>query len=1127
MKFFNKMMKQKIKLLTILLILFFFQEAKAQISVSFSKTPLSQALLILEKASGYSFFYSSALTGLDTLVGIEAENQDMASILNNLLYGLEISYEIKSDKQIILSKKEKRPVPQETNPNKLIITGTVKDLTGLPLINCGVLIEGGGTGTVTDGEGRFSIELPHSGAVLVFTSLGYETIRFKTGKERTVNIVLKEDKELLEEVVVIGYGTQKKVNLTGAVSMISGDDMASRPINNALNGLQGLLPGVTVVNPSAQPGMSRSTIRIRGIGTIGKADPLILIDGVEGDLISINPEDIESVSVLKDAASAAIYGARAANGVILVSTKKLSSAKAVEASVSLGSYFGFQTPTRLPEMCGAIDFMSLDNEARQNVGTPAAWSESDFEKVRTGSDPNHFADTEWLKAVLNTYAPQQNYTLGINGKIGGGGYLLSYRHFNQEGLTSGASTGERKHNLRFKINTRLIDRLDLSSNISYTSGRVISPVNSLKDGGGAIYNAMRIAPNSPIYYTDGSWAYGGGTTNPAAILHNGGRTKIETEELSIMETLKLDICKGLNVSATYNLTSYNGLKDILKKTITFTNPQDGSQYVYAKPNSLKNEDLRHIQNTFIIQSNFDFSFHGHNIGGVIGMSQEWYKSRSFSASRTSLISEKNPSLNLGSAASMSNDAKISSWAIRSGFGRLSYNFKERYLLEANLRYDLSSRFSKKRRGGLFPSFSAGWRISEENFMSFSKKIFDNIKLRASWGMLGNQYVGSSDFPYMSILKEFSSGISLIGSNPTTGYVQTNLSNPNLTWEKIKMLDLGLDLSLLQNRLSVSFDWYDKNTEGILLRLNYPGQLGAYPSEQNAGKVNNRGWELDINWRDRRGGFDYGAGFNISDVKNKIIDLGGNPPDLSGYKIRQAGYPIDAFYGYIAEGLMGPDDFKISDKENHIYNLPSIPVIIGNSYQPGDIKYKDISGPDGKPDGRITPEYDKVVIGSNIPRYTYSLRMHAGWKGIDFSMALQGVGKCTGYLTGTARHAFQDMAAYPQKIHLERYNIKSNPNPSALYPRLTYNTSFNQSTFSTFWLENAAYLRVKNIQIGYSLPDIWISKIRMSKCRIYFSADNIFTFSKFFYAYDPETPVSSGGYYPQVKTFAIGMNIIFK
>ena len=1101
----------------------------AQVTVNIDSMPLTEALKKLEEQTGYSFFYSNVLPDKDAVVSVKANNKDIAAVMDQLLDGLAVSYKINEDKQIALYADEPEVVEQ-TKPTGRTVSGVVYDSDGLPVIGAGVMVEGSLHGTVTDEDGRWTLELEDDNVTLEISSMGYQSQSVAVKGRSDFTVTLTSDTQYLDEVVVVGYGTQKKVNLTGSVSMVTSEDMASRPVSNMSSGLQGLLPGVTVVNATGQPGESGTTIRVRGVGTIGNANPLILIDGIEGDLSTINPEDIESVSVLKDAASASIYGARAANGVLLVTTKKMNDnlgAAMDNAKVTFGAYAGIQTPTRLPQMCDAIEFMTLDNEARQNVGTAIGWLEDSFKKVTDNTDPNYFANTDWLDEVLNSYAPQQNYSLSLNGGIGSSGYMLSYRYFDQKGLTVGSSTGEQRHNVRFKMNTKLIDRLTLSSNISYTSRKVTSPINSLTSGGGAIYNAMRIAPNAPVRYTDGTWAYGGGNTNPVAILNDGGRSNVSTEEFSLLEVLKLEILKGWDVTATYNLTSTNGFKDILKKTITFVNPEDKSVNVYASPNSLKNVDLKNVQQTFIIQSNFDLTFGKHNVSGVAGMSQEWYEARMFEASRTNLSTEFEPTLNLGDPSTMSNNATYSSWALRSGFGRVSYNYDVRYLLEANIRYDLSSRFHKSVRGGWFPSVSAGWRISEEQFMSFAKPYVDNLKIRGSWGMLGNQYVGSSDYPYMSVLEAFTSGLSLIGTSATTGYVPSTLANPNLTWEHIKMVNAGVDVALLQNRLTMSFDWFNKDTEGILLKLNYPAQIGPKPSEQNAGKVNNRGWEFDLNWRDQRGEFYYGIGFNISDVKNRIVDLAGNAPDLSGYQIRMVGYPIDAFYGYKAIGLMTPEDFKISDTQNHNYSLPKVPVILGNDYQPGDIKYEDISGPDGKPDGRITPEYDKVVLGSNIPRYTYTVRGDLGWKGIDFSFVIQGVGKCDGYLEGTARHAFQDMAAYPQKVHLERYNVVTNPNPDALYPRLTYNTGFNQNTFSTYWMENASYMRLKNVQIGYTFPEKWMKKARIDNLRVYLSGDNLLTVSDFFYAYDPETPVSKGGYYPQVKTVVLGLNITFK
>lgn len=1094
------------------------------ISIDVKNVGLEQVFSLIEQQSAYKFSYRNSILDQSRDISLKMESEKIEDILQAILPAKGLQYNIAAGNSIVITRIAETRSNQA--PQQKRITGNITDEKGEAIIGANIQVKGTATGTITDFDGKFEIEAPVNGTILI-SYIGYLNESVNIGDRSVINVRLKEDTKLLDEVVVVGYGTQKKVNLTGSVSMITADDLNSRPVSSVSGGLQGLLSGVTVVNTSGQPGTNNTSIRIRGLGTIGNSNPLVLVDGVEGDMSTLNPEDIQSVSVLKDAASASIYGARAANGVILVTTKRLNT-KDQAPTISVNAYYGTQTPTRLPQMADAIEFMTLDNEARNNVGTGVAWQDYHFNHVLNGTAPNLFGNTDWISAVLNSNAPQQNYAVNVNGNLGRSGYLLSYRYFDQAGLTVGNSTGEQRHNLRFKVDSRLLDKVEISTNIGYTMRNVVSPIGALTSGGGAIYTAMRIAPNVPVYFTDGSWAYGGGNTNPVAILHDGGNTKFDADEMSLMSVAKIDILKGWDISATYSIVNRNSLTQVLRKSITFTNPEtpETPLYIYNNPNSLNNSDARQRQQTFILQSNFEFDIDKHKISGVGGFSQEWSVLRQFEASRINLITEQDPTLNLGSKEGMSNNGGASQWAIRSGFGRLNYNYSDRYLMEVNLRYDLSSRFHKSNRGGLFPSFSGAWRISEESFMEFSRNFLDNVKLRASWGMLGNQYVGSTDYPYLSVLNEVT-GLSSIGTQGTTGYTQTTLANPLLTWEKIDMLDIGFDVTLLKNRLNINFDWYNKNTNDILLQLKYPNQIGASPSEQNVGSVNNRGWEIDLSWRDKIGEFSYGLSFNLSDVQNKITDLGDTAPDMSSYLIRRVGDPIDAFYGYIAEGLMTPDDFTFYDDFEQKYFSPKVPVVMGPDYQPGDIKYKDISGPQGIPDGRISPEYDRVVLGSAIPRYTYSFKTDLMYQGVDFSFSLQGVGKADGYLTGTARHAFQDMAAYPQKIHMERYNVVSNPNPNAAYPRLTYNTDFNQAAFSTFWLEDASYLRLKNVQVGYTLPAEITKKAKIEKCRFYVSGDNLLTLSNFFYAYDPETPISSGGYYPQIKTFVVGVNLTFQ
>lgn len=451
-----------------------------QISVSFKDVPLTEALATLENESEYSFFYSNMLPDKDALVSIDAKDKSIEFILDRIFSDLAISYEINGH-QIVLSE-EKKDIDKETKETTFKASGTVIDSTGEPVIGAGVLIEGAKGGTITDANGNWELIVPSAQTKIRISSLGYKEQIIVAGSAAARKVVLAEDTQMLQETVVVGYGVQKKVNLTGAVAMINSEDMASRPISNLSSGIQGMLPGVTVVSPSGQPGESMTTIRVRGIGTIGNANPLILIDGVEGDLSTLNPEDIESMSVLKDAASSAIYGARAANGVLLVTTKSLSKL-AEEPTINFGAYYGIQAPTCLPEMCNAIEFMNLDNEARRNVGTPEAWFETDFEKVKNGTAPNYFANTDWVNEVMKKTAPQFNVSLGINGKAKRLAYMASYRYFDQRGLTAGSTTGDKRHNFRIKLNTTILNRVHFTTNVSYVNSNVTSPVNSLSSGG--------------------------------------------------------------------------------------------------------------------------------------------------------------------------------------------------------------------------------------------------------------------------------------------------------------------------------------------------------------------------------------------------------------------------------------------------------------------------------------------------------------------------------------------------------------------------------------------------------------------------------------------------------------------
>lgn len=1024
------------------------------------------------------------------------------------------------DRQIVFD-----PAGEETVQQATGIRGRVTSQTGEPLPGVTIYIKNTQTGTVTDVNGTYYLSGAGEGATLVFSFVGMKTLEVQVGTQTTLDVVMEDETIGIGEVVAIGYGVQKKVNLTGSVSVVTSEEIASRPVTAVSTGLQGLLPGVTIVNSTGLPGQSTGSIRIRGLGTIGNSNPLVLIDGVEGNINILNPEDIESVSVLKDAASASIYGARGANGVVLVTTKSVKG-KQAQPTINFNGYYGLQMPTSLPEMASAMDYITMDNEARANVGLPSNYPADATDRILNGTDPDYYNNSDWVNAIYRKSAPQQNYSVNVTGNNPLMGYYFSYSLLDQDGLTVGSATNSLRHNIRSKVNTRIANLLDVTANMGYTDRTYAMPSGGFASGSGAIYTAMRISPVIPTRFTDGRWGYGGGSANPIALLYDSGENNFRSQEFSGNFSGKVDLAKGWNATTTYSFIQSNSLREILSKTIHYYRPGTEDIWYSTNPtNKFENRDYSSIKQTLIAQSNYDRAFGKHEISAVAGFSQEWYTEKNFTAERINLTTEFNPSLVFGAQEGMSNGASAATWAIRSGFGRMSYNFDERYLLEANLRYDLSSRFYKTKRAGLFPSFSAGWRISEEAFFENLRDVITNLKLRGSWGVLGNQYVGSSDYPYMAVVGTVSAPN--IGTDANVGYTQTSLPNPALHWETIHMTNLGLDMSI-SKKLTLTADWFVKNTNDILLRLTYPGVLGMSPTEENVGSVQNKGWEVDLRWQDKAGSdFHYATTFILSDVKNKITDFGGLQPSIGTYTIRRVGDPIDAFYGLVADGLAMPWDFERYDPVAKRYVGPKFPIMDADAglVQPGDVKYKDLDGPEGQPDGKISLDNDRKVIGSAIPRYTFSFKGEAAYRGLDFSLYLQGVGKSDGYITGAGRHTFIDQSAYPQMVHMERWTA-ANPDPEAAYPRFTANYSYNQR-FSTFWLENASYLRLKNVQLGYTFGKDLLQKYKIDRFRVYCSGDNLLTLSDFFYAYDPESPVTSGGFYPQVKTVIFGFNITFK
>lgn len=1119
------------KIWCMLLLLCFLVPLKAfaqqqRTSVNINNLPLKEAVQQIATLHSLNVAYSKEFINPNTKVSLNVTDITLESALSQLLKGTEIGFKFMNG-NILLFNKESQGINDKSTVQQVRMistSGVVSDENGEPVIGAAVIVPGTQIGTVTDFDGRFSLKV-QEGSTLEISYLSYATEKRKVTSSSPLLITLNPSTELLDEVVVVGYGTQKKVNLTGSVSTVSSDKLKNRPITNISTGLQGLVPGMTVIsnNNGGLPGQSNATIRVRGTGTIANSSPLVLIDGVEGSMDLINPNDIENISVLKDAASASIYGNKAANGVILITTKSVSGIE-TKPTITFNTYLGIQTPTNLPKMADAPTYMAWDMEANANVGEVSAFTEDDIQKVINQSDPNYYANTDWIDAIYRSAAPQQNYNLSIDGKAKNMGYLFSYGMLNQEGLLVGNSTESKRHNLRLKLNTKVADIITLNANIGYIDRKHTSPNAGFNAASGIIYNAMRTSPTTPVRFTDGNWGYGGGQTNQVALLHDGGGQEFTSQEFTGNFSAKVDILKGWTASTTYSVRKVNSLRELLTKELAFYRPETDD--IWTKPiktSSFENRDYTTSQQTFFAQTDYDLKIKKHSMHVMLGFQQEWNKSKSFSAKRDSLTTEKDPVIDFGLESMSSASGGGSQWAMRSGFGRINYNYDERYLFEANLRYDLTSRFIKENRGGWFPSFSAAWRLSEENFMQNTKEWLDQLKLRASWGILGNQYSSSNNYPYLSVIGNVN--VPTIGTLPQQGYSETIIGNPNLLWEKSYNTNIGFDMSVLNNRLNISGDFFIRKTKDIIYSKVYPGQNGYTSIEENGGIVKNTGWELQFNWNDKIGNdFSYGAIFSISDVKNKLTKFG--DPQYSGYNqsyITKEGYALNSLYGLVSEGLAMPTDFEYYDATSGKYMNPKFAVMpdYAGTVQPGDIKYKDLNG-----DGIIDLDNDREVVGNSFPRYTYSFNGYLNWKNFDFSFLIQGVGKADGYIYGPARHAFNDQSTYPQKFHSGRYQA-SNPNPNASYPRFTYNDEINSRNFSTFWKEDASYLRLKNIEIGYSLPKNLIQKIRLERCRFYASADNVFTSTKYLSTYDPETPVQGGGYYPQVRTFVFGFNITFK
>ena len=996
------------------------------------------------------------------------------------------------------------------------ISGKVTDAaTKQPVPGVSVIVDNSSVGTSTNVDGTYTLEVPANAKSLSASCLGYDEVSHEIGHRTTIDFVIAESHQKIDDVVVVGYATQKKVNVTGSVSSVDAKSLESRPIVSTSVALQGLMPGVTVTSQSGAPGADGGSIRIRGINSFGGSStaPLVLVDGIEESLDNVDPNLIESISVLKDAASSSIYGSRAANGVILVTTKRGSKDK---FTLSYKGYVGWQSPTDLPKTVNAVQFRELTNLMNENDSQPLTYDPEEIEIYRQnmGKDVDKYPNTDWQKILLNGSGFMHNHTVSLGIGTERVRMLTTLGYTDKEGIIK--RTDFKRYVFRHNADILFNDKLSMKLDLSFSNGdRRYSPYQS------TIFNYMNTRPaDIPCVFSTGLYnGLGLLGQNPLAEMMEGGQNKTNNLRLSGAITLEYKPLKWLAISgmiapryATTNVHNYK------KAITTYQDPEGTATLVHNPKTSLTETGSRSFYGNYNAMLKIDKDFGGHNIKFIAGVERNTYDYKYLKAYRE-VFNYDYDQIDAGEIENQQTGGRRYQWAIQSYFGRINYNFKERYLFEANFRADGSSRFTKKNRWGYFPSVSAAWRLSEEPFMDKAKEILSNAKIRVSYGTLGNQNLsGASDTAnYYPTSSNLNTGNVSMGGNIYPIVSLDTLANPDITWETTSVFDVGVDLTFW-HKFNITADWYLKNTKDILMTLDMPLGIGLGAPYQNAGKVRNTGWEVSLGYNNKWGDFSFGVQANVSDVKNKIIDMRGKTA-TSGVLRNQEGHSIGDIYTLKAIGII-----RTQEEADWINaNCPQ---------EKGDVKIGDIRYADITKDGKVDLN-DKTFVGSTIPRYTYSLNLDFGWKGIHLSALFQGVGKVDGYLN----NYYVWPSYYGGTFRTEYLDSANEKNPYGKTPRLSAGYANTQD--SSWWMKSAAYLRLKNLQLGYEFPKNLTKKIGIQSLYIYINAQNLFKITNFYKGFDPEIAYggSAGGNfdvvsvgdansYPQVRIYTIGLNLKF-
>ena len=989
------------------------------------------------------------------------------------------------------------------------VTGVVVDASGVPLIGVNVLEKGTTNGTITDFDGKFTLNVSSPNAKLVISYIGYVSQEVSAPKNGELKVVLKEDTETLEEVVVVGYGTQKKANLSGSVSSVDSEQLQNRPIQNVSSGLQGLMPGVTITGTNGAPGMDSGNIRVRGTGTLNSASPYILIDGVESEAMGdLDPNDIASISVLKDAASAAIYGSKAANGVILITTKRGSTGK---PKISYSGYISFQNTTETIDRLSSYEYASMYNDALKSEDKAPRFTPDEIQKFKDGTDPN-YPNTDWYDLAYKT-GIQHRHNINISGGNEHAKYMGSLGYLNQTGVLPNA--GREQFNARTNLDMKITKRLSAKINLAYIKNKY-DDASSAYYGGSSdqiIRQLNLISPWIVNRYEDGTY----GTIsdgNPIAWLDSGMKVTRDNYNFTGLASLDYKILDELTLTLTgsyvNDLQNYKNFQPFIQY-----NPNKASD-----PSSLDERYYRWDRTNYDVLLNYDKTFGKHNLKGLAGWHTEKYNYKYMKAYRKNFPNDNLTDMNAGDAATQTNEGYSRELAMISWFARVNYDFAGKYLLEANIRADASSRFAKGNRWGYFPSFSGAWRISEENFMKGAQNWLSNLKIRGSWGMLGNQdALNSADASgaFYPAINTYEIGATYpFGGALNSGYYQGSFRLNTITWEKAKTWGVGIDFGLFNNKVTGSVDYYNRKTEGIMMDVAVPNEFALSPYKDNVGEMVNRGVELNISYNDKWGDWSFGAAANFAYNHNEITDLGGVDYLETGYSQRNAvGFAMNSYYLYQADGFFN------SQEEADAFTAKYGNPFGGGDFKAGDIRYVDTDG-NGTLNGK-----DRVMANSSDPVYTFGLNLNAGWKGFDLSLMFNGAAKVSRLFDAHEVYgAFSGDAGHPASIWKDAW---TETNHDASMPRIftdTNSPSSSRNAVSTFWLQNTNYLRLKNLQLGYTLPKSLLANWGIDNVRFYYSVENLFTIDNMKINIDPEATSQRLSSYPLLRTHAFGVNITF-